>query len=94
MTTKTAAVTSSAQFGTTRSGTPLFSVQPGIPFREALEQIAQNLDSASTLCNETVDANIQTCRSINQALAHLIDASRGLMNATLDGLAHPATIND
>ncbi|MBC3950498.1 hypothetical protein [Pseudomonas folii] len=94
MTNKTSTVTTSVQFGTTLSGAPLFSVQPGIPFREALEQIALNLDSASTLCNETVDANIQTCRSINQVLAHLIDASRGLMNATLDGLAHPATIND
>jgi hypothetical protein len=88
MNTETSAVTHHANFGRTPSGTPLFAVQPGIPLHEALEQIAMTLGNASLLCGETVDADIQTGRSMNQIIAQLVDASRGLVDATLEGLNH------
>ncbi|EIK97266.1 hypothetical protein PMM47T1_05766 [Pseudomonas sp. M47T1] len=86
--------TQPSTFGQTTSGAPLYSVQAGLPLSEVLEQVAINLDNAAVLCAETVDADLQTGRSMNQIIAQLVEASRGLIDAALDGCNHPGHLLD
>ncbi|OCR26771.1 hypothetical protein AFK24_01190 [Pseudomonas syringae] len=60
-----------------------FLVQPNITLQHALEQAVYLLASASTLSAETSDADLQTCRSMNGAIQHLIDMSRHLIEASV-----------
>lgn len=75
-----------ATFGQSLSRPELFVVRPDIEITDALEQVAINLANASILYGETLDADLPTCRAMNQVIAQLVEASGALVDASLAGL--------
>ena len=74
-------------FGHSFSGETLFTVNPGIPIKLALELAGQLLGSATVLCAESQVASPQTSHSLTFASLQLVEMSKGLIDATLDSVA-------
>ena len=74
-------------FGHSFSGENLFTVNPGIPIKLALELAGQLLGSATVLCAESQVASQQTSHSLTFASLQLVEMSKGLIDATLDSVA-------
>ena len=78
-------ISSPTPFGQSFTGEPLFSVNPGIPIKLALELSAQLLGSAAVLSAESQLAAPQTSHSLTFASLQLVE-SKGLIDAMLDSV--------
>ena len=58
----------------------------------ALELAAQLLSSATVLCAESQVASPQTSHSLTFASLQLVEMSKGLVDATLDGVLQADTL--
>ena len=74
-------------FGHSFTGEALFTVNPGIPIKLALELSAQMLGSATALCAESQVTRPHTSHSLTFASLQLVEMSKGLIDATLDSVA-------
>ena len=79
-------------FGHSFSGETLFTVNPGIPIKLALELAAQLLASATALSAESQVTRPQTSHSLTFASLQLIEMSKGLIDATLDSVAYTESL--
>lgn len=79
-------------FGHSLTGDCLFSVNASIPIKLALELAAQLLSSATVLCAESQVASPQTSHSLTFASLQLVEMSKGLVDATLDGVLQADTL--
>lgn len=79
-------------FGQSFTGEPLFSVNPGIPIKLALELSAQLLGSAAVLSAESQLASPQTSHSLTFASLQLVEMSKGLIDAMLDSVVQAQSV--
>ena len=79
-------------FGHSFSGETLFTVNPGIPIKLALELSAQLLGSAAVLNAESQLASPQTSHSLTFASLQLVEMSKGLIDATLDSVVQAQSV--
>jgi len=77
-------------FGCSAASSDVFAVRPGTPVNEALEHASGMLATALTLAAEMADADLRTCRALGQAVSHFMEASKVLVDASVDGLHPPA----
>jgi hypothetical protein len=82
------ASTLEATFGCSAASCDVFAVRPGTPINEALEHASGMLSTALALIGEMADADLRTCRALSQAVGHFMEASKVLVDASVDGL-HP-----
>ena len=70
----------------------MFSVNPGIPIKLALELSAQLLGSAAVLSAESQLAAPQTSHSLTFASLQLVEMSKGLIDAMLDSVVQAQSV--
>lgn len=74
-------------FGCSAASTDVFAVRSGTPIVEALEHASSMLATAVTLAAEMADADLRTCRALSQAFGHFAEASKVLVDASVDGMS-------
>ena len=77
-------------FGSSNANCDVFAVRSGTPINEALEHASGMLATALTLAAEMADADLRTCRALGQAVGHFMEASKVLVDASVDGMQPPA----
>lgn len=80
------ASTLEATFGCSAASTDVFAVRAGTPINEALEHASSMLATVMTLTAEMADADLRTCRALSQAVSHFAEASKVLVDASVDGM--------
>jgi hypothetical protein len=77
-------------FGCSTASSNVFAVRSGTPITEALEHASGMLATAMTLTAEMADADLRTCRALSQAVSHFMEASKVLVDASVNGMHPPA----
>ncbi|NWD50962.1 DUF3077 domain-containing protein [Pseudomonas gingeri] len=78
--------TRAAPFGSSLTGDYLFSVNPGISAKHALEQASLLLNGAAAVAEESQDAKAHVCHTLNWVVLQLVEMSKGLVDASLESV--------